>query len=1065
MSSAPRFVLDAEGPAPGRPVRLDADQQRVVDHRSGSLLVLAGPGTGKTTTIVEAIAARIADPDDPVPADSVLALTFGKRAAAELRDRVVARLGGGVLPAIATFHSFAYGLLRQHATAEEYRDPPRLLSGAEEDVRIRDLLMGAVADDSIDWPDDLVGALPTLGLANEVRAVLARAKALGLAPEQLARIGARSGRPAWQALGALAQQEADVMVLENVLDYVELLHRAVLWAQSRDGQLALADRFRFVYVDEYQDTDPLQVALLQALIGPRTAVVAVGDPDQAIYAFRGADVGGLLRFPEQFPRADGSPAPIVVLRHTRRFGLPIRAAATAVLGRRPWPGIPAELAHAHRNPTCAGDGEVRVSLFDNESARAAHVAQQIRRAHLRDGIAWHDCAVIVRTSRSIAPLQRALLEAGVPAAVAADEIPLRAEPAVAELLAALQVAAAPQRASAGAVLDLASGPIGGIDAASMRRLGRALRQAARRSDPDTLPAPSDVLIRAVVLGEADLPAGLPEDLAAGVRRLAGLLGEAHDQVLAGEPPLAVLWTLWSGGRRRAHGWPQRLREAALAGSRSAHHDLDAVMALFDTAERAEARGGGVAGVRAFAATVLGQQIPAEPVLERSVTGSAVRVLTAHRAKGLEWRRVWIIDAEEGTWPDLRSRGSVLEPDRLTRSGVGEGVRPAELLAEERRLFFVALTRAREVVTVAALASDVEGGPQPSRFLADLGVPAERIAGRPAYGASLLGLVAELRAALADPAASPALLDAAAAQLAALASATDADGTPLVPLASPEHWWGTAPLSHRDEPIRPPTEPVRLSGSRLEGLLDCPLKWFLEHDVHAEVQRGPATKFGSVVHALAEYVAKGEVPADLAAVDPLVDRVWADLRFEAPWQSAVERAEARSALRRFLAYHLRADRTLESTEQHVAAEVEVPTPAGEQVKVTLTGFLDRLERDSRGRAVAIDLKNMRNGIPADQVPEHAQLGIYQQILRASGEDVGGAALVQLRVPAARDAEDPKVQMQQALPDQSPTWIERKIGEGAYTLLSEAFAARPGRQCRYCSYQSVCPSQAAGKQVVP
>ncbi|MSZ57452.1 MAG: AAA family ATPase, partial [Actinobacteria bacterium] len=291
------FALDPSPIPAAAPPTLDAEQQEVVNHRSGPLLVLAGPGTGKTTTIVEAIAARINDPVDPLPASSVLALTFGKRAAGELRDRVVTRLGGGLLPTVSTFHSFAYGLTLQHGTTEEYREPPRLLSGAEEDVRIRDLLLGAVDDGAIAWPDDLSGALHTLGLANEVRAVLARAKELGIEPAQLQRIGARSGRPAWEALGILARQESEVMVLENVVDYAELLHRAVLWARTPQGRRALHGQIRAVFVDEYQDTDPLQVALLEALVGPHTSIVAVGDPDQSIYAFRGADVTGIFDFP------------------------------------------------------------------------------------------------------------------------------------------------------------------------------------------------------------------------------------------------------------------------------------------------------------------------------------------------------------------------------------------------------------------------------------------------------------------------------------------------------------------------------------------------------------------------------------------------------------------------------------------------------------------------------------------------------------------------------------------------------------------------------------------------
>ncbi len=120
--------------------------------------MLAGPGTGKTTTIVEAICAQLADPVSPLAPDQVLALTFGRRAATELRERVTRRLGGGLAPTVATFHSFAYGLLRRTDSREEYLDPPRLMSGAEEDVRIRELLRGAVEDGAVDWPEELVGA-------------------------------------------------------------------------------------------------------------------------------------------------------------------------------------------------------------------------------------------------------------------------------------------------------------------------------------------------------------------------------------------------------------------------------------------------------------------------------------------------------------------------------------------------------------------------------------------------------------------------------------------------------------------------------------------------------------------------------------------------------------------------------------------------------------------------------------------------------------------------------------------------------------------------------------------
>lgn len=1067
MRSGPRFVLDRTPLPLATAPTLDAEQARVAAHRHGPLLVLAGPGTGKTTTIVEAMAARLSDPSDPLPPEAVLALTFGRRAAGELRDRVAGRLGGGVLPTVATFHSFAFGLLQQFAPVEEYRDPPRLLSGAEEDVRIRELLIGAITDGTLTWPEDLHGAIGTLGLANEIRAVLSRAKALGLEPEQLQRIGAASDRPAWQAIGVLARTERDVMLLEHVLDYQELLHRCAAWAHSRDGQAVLADRFRAIYVDEVQDTDPLQMSLLRALVGPRTSIVAVGDPDQSIYAFRGADVDGLLTFPEVFRQADGAPAPVVVLSTTRRFGPEIRAAAARVLSRRPWTALSAEVAQAHRNPTALGrEGRVCVQSFDSEAARAAHVAQQIRLAHLRDGVPWPEMAVLVRSSLAIPLLQRALLQAGVPAAVAADEIPLRSEPAVRVLLDALAIALHPERASSTSVLDLLASPLVGLDASQLRHLGRVLRGIERERDPDAAPRPSDDLIRAAVLDEVPLPASLPDELVLRLRRTRALLTRVHDEVADGATPAQALWVLWNGqvADGRAHGWPQRLRNAALDGSRSAHHDLDAVMALFDAAERAESRNRGVVGVSAFLSALADQQIPAEAVAERSVSGDVVRLLTAHRAKGLEWDRVWIVGVEEGTWPDLRTRGSVLEPDRLDVDGVGAGVQPGELLAEERRLFFVALTRARDAVTVCTLQAVNDGTAQPSRFIDDLDLPIEHVGGRPMFDASLTGLVARLRSALADPASSTALRGAAASQLAALATATGDDGAALVPLAHPDTWWGLREFTQRDEPVRDPDRAVSLSGSRLEGLLACPLKWFLEHDVHADVQRGAATKFGSVVHAVADFVAKGDVPAELGAMDELVDRIWSEMRFEASWQSAAERADARAALARFLEYHLRADRELVATEAHVNAEIEVPLPGGGVTQVRLSGYLDRIERDADGGLVAIDFKNMRNGVPDKDVPEHAQLGVYQRILRANGEQVHGAALVQLRLPEGRGSDAPKVQMQSALPDENPTWIDLELGQGAAILRAEGFAARRGPSCRFCSYQRVCPSQPEGTGVV-
>jgi superfamily I DNA/RNA helicase/RecB family exonuclease len=1055
---------------PDAPV-LDPEQELVANHRDGPLLVLAGPGTGKTSTIVEAVVRRLTDVDRPLSQDEVLVLTFGRRAAGELRDRLARRLPGR-LPTVATFHALAYGLISDRAVGEV----PRLLSGAEDDVRIRELLRGAIDDGSIAWPAELAEAVGTLGLANEIRAVLARARALDLDPVDLARIGRAANQPAWVAVAELARQDSEVMVLENVCDYAELLHRAVLQLRESEMQHRMHGRFRAIYVDEYQDTDPLQVAMLHALVGPDCSLVAVGDPDQSIYAFRGADIRAIVRFPEEFRTATGEPAPVVVLRHTRRFGQQLREAATRILGNRPLTvhgsgAISRDLLTAHRNPSCQlPGGEVLVQSYPSESSRDAGIAEQIRRAHIDEQVPWEQMAILVRTARHIPALQRMLTSAEVPTMVAADERPLRAEPAVAVLLTAARAAVDLPNLSTELALELLLGPLGGLDAGDLRALGRQLRRILRgMTEPGLLPSSSELLRDALCGTLPDLIQldGPQADSWRGLQRLRALLVRAHEQIEQGQPAAVILWTLWSGDLAdggRAHGWPERLRRAALRGSRTADREIDAVLALFDTADRTQQRYRGIAGIAFLLSALQAQQIPAEPVAERSLDLAAVRILTAHRAKGLEWDRVWIVGAQEGEWPDLRQRGTVLQSERLSATGLGEAPTVSELLAEERRLFYVACTRARERVTITTVASAEQGDDEFSRFVHDLALPIQPMAPRPREAASMTALVARLRHTLQDPTASPALREAAAQRLAGLAAQRDDDGTPLVPAADPRQWWGARGTSPGVSPVRPADEPIALSGSGLGALNTCPLRWFLDHEAAAESVKSTATRFGSVVHAVAEGIGSGEVPADHAMADALLNRVWRELRFDAPWQSDVERDAAREALSRFLDYHLAAARTLVTTEREYQAEVELPTPTGSD-RVRLRGFLDRVERDEQGRAVAIDLKTTRSAVSAAELATFPQLGVYQLLLQSDEQQrPGGAALVQLRLEQSKGSSAPKVQFQDPIPEQGPSWVARDLGIAAHTVRTESFDAVAGQHCKSCPHTWSCPTTPQGQQVL-
>ena len=486
------YRLSLDRSAPVAPPVLDEFQQSVVDHPGGPLLVLAGPGTGKTTTLVEAIVDRIerrgASPE------SVLALTFSRKAAEQLRDRVTARLGRTMATTLSsTFHSFAYGLVRRYSTAELYAAPLRLLSAPEQDVVLQELLAGNREDQL--WPPALDAAVATRGFAREVQAVLARAREKGLDPLDLKALGEDSGAPELVAAARFMQQYQVILDDQSSIDYPELIYRAVLLAEQPAIRADLRARFGHVFVDEYQDTDPSQVRLLRALAGDGRDLTVVGDPDQSIYAFRGAEVRGILDFPRAFPQRDGSRADTVALRVTRRFGPRLlRLSRAVVSGLATTGSIDADTFEAFRHPEARsgsfGAGRADVLTFDTERAETEHVADLLRRAHLEDGVPWSEMAVLVRSGRTSIPrLRRALGAAGVPVEVASDDTPLVQEPAVLPLLDALRAVvdldnddpADLDHFGADRAEALLGSPVGGLDATEVRALARALRAREKRA--------------------------------------------------------------------------------------------------------------------------------------------------------------------------------------------------------------------------------------------------------------------------------------------------------------------------------------------------------------------------------------------------------------------------------------------------------------------------------------------------------------------------------------------------------------------------------------------------------
>ncbi len=1065
------------GPAVEAP-RLDDAQQRVVEHAGGPLLVLAGPGTGKTTTIVEAVVDRVIR--RAIDPGRVLVLTFSRKAAAELRERITLRLDHTVRQPLAmTFHSYAYALVRrEYALAGE--QPPVLLPGPEQLLEVRRLLRGEAADGGHGWPERLRPALGTRGFAEELRDFLLRAAERGLDGSGLAALGRVHGRDDWVSAGRFLDSYAARFDLAPVpaYDYAQiiriagaLLRRGAVRARERDA-------YDVVLVDEYQDTDPAQEELLVELASDGRELIAVGDPDQSIYAFRGADVDAIRRFPERFRAPGGEPAGVVALRTSRRSGLALLAASRRVAERLPRAAgrQDAAASREHRQLVAldgAERGRVRIITAASVTQEAAVIADILRRGHLIDGLAWSQMAVLVRSAVRQAPLlQRALSAAGVPVHVVGDDLPLTFEPGTRPLLRLITCALRPEALDEHAATELLTGPLGGTDALGLRRLRRGLQAAALAAGQPPAAEPLAGALRDPrELVQAGWPDGGPDALAqraavsaraagpevAAARRVAALLEVARQAEQDGTPH-EVLWAVWEASGLAAH-W-QSASAAGGARGALADADLDAMVALFDAAARFTARLPH-SSTRLFLDSLAGQEIAGETLAEQAPRIDAVSLLTAHRAKGLEWDLVIVAGVQEGSWPDMRQRGSMLGMDELIDVMAGReagaswhgseaaAAVSARLLAEERRLFYVAVTRARRDLIVTAVGAE-DADDRPSRFLAELAgdeIEIESVAGAGRHWLSLPALTADLRRSAADPALSARVRAAAAHQLARLATAG-------VRGASPRQWYALTELTAAGERI---PGNVQISPSRVETFTKCGLRWMLEAAVGVRTP-AVAQHLGIVIHAAAALAAEG---ADDGEVAKRVDELWGHLDFGSSWYSERQRAKAEAMVAKFLEWHHNNPREL------VAVEHQLRVSMGE---ITITGQVDRLERDEDGAAIIVDLKTGTGKPSGAELDRHPQLGVYQlAVLLGAFEQLGlsepgGAELVQVGNAALKASV--RVQSQRGLrSDPDPEWARKLVETVAAGMAGPVFTATANPGCRVCPVASSCPVDERGGQLTP
>jgi DNA helicase-2/ATP-dependent DNA helicase PcrA len=650
----------------GPSARLNSAQRDAVEHGDGPLLVLAGAGSGKTRVITHRIVRLLGR---GVPAAAVVALTFTNKAAGEMRERVGAMLGKKGASAarglvVSTFHSFGLGVMQRER--EAVGGAFTIFDQGDQTSLVKQLLRAAGADRAYD-----------------AQAVLARISNAKNAFQTAAELPEREGDAYDEITKVVFPRYQSALRQYKAFDFDDLVCEvARLWRDDEAVRERWQNKYLYVLVDEYQDTNRAQLEMLRLLCGERRNVCAVGDDDQAIYGWRGADVRNILDFESHFPGAR-----VVKLEQNYRSQQPILSVANAVIAKRTdskW----RKVLFTERD----GGERVRLAVAPTPEVEATWVGREVRRLVREEGKRPRDVAVLYRSNGQSRLVEEALREQGVThRVVGGTQFFERKE--VKDVLAYMKLALNPSDEIS--LRRVVNYPARGIGEATLEKLAL---HAATRAWP---------LWQVVERVDAfdDVP-GAGRD---GCRGLAQLVADARRDLFdpaAKKPPSEVARTIVEriGLKAEIDGSSPSVDAA---GKRWAN-----VESILATLARRETRAGKTTdGLAAFLHTLT------MDVDNEEEAGDVVTLSTLHGSKGLEFDVVFLIGCEEGYLPHART---------LDVRATDDPTAGAADIEEERRLFYVGVTRARERLVLSRAKSRVLRGKAvprtPSRFLLD--IPAE-----------------------------------------------------------------------------------------------------------------------------------------------------------------------------------------------------------------------------------------------------------------------------------------------------------------------------------------------------
>ena len=970
------------GRAPG--IELNPEQRAAVQHGQGPLVVVAGAGTGKTRVITERIR-YLLETQPELTGEEILGLTFTDKAAAEMKHRVVASAGErGQAVTLSTFHSFCSALL------QKVRSELKPIDNVDHWILLRRNLAqlqleqfrqiaepGQFLGDFLEFfsrcQDELVTPDDYQRYAEQMAENFRRVRAAMPADER----AIRDAEIARVEEIARAYRVSDRLVRErNLLTFgMQILDAVTRLREDPALRERLRARYRYLLVDEFQDTNIAQLELLWLLGGERPNLVVVGDHRQAIYRFRGASFGSFTIFLQRF--AGGSPAahrdllrPLTL--NYRSAGRILRVAGQSICHNEK----PTNIPEYPLTPTRDDGEKVRIVTHPSAASEAQWVASEIERLH-RAGARWHSFAALYRSHAHREKLVEVLKARKIPFVI--RNLSILSHPLVRDLIAYLRLIG--QHSDDVACARVLAMPAWGLEPRDLVRLAERAGKGKRMSLWDALQiAQGELPFSGGGRRTDELVALITEMRTIAARKSAA---EVFDEL---SERLDIGAGVSADDRKYFDRLAQFVREWEPKSETKRLHEFVEYLDYFEQA-------GGTIN------------------LEQE-GGDAVRLMTVHAAKGLEFDHVYVLRLVQRGFP-AGEKLRVLEfPPELMKEELPQG---SFHIQEERRLFYVAVTRARHRLTLNTVEHKRS---KPSVFLDDILMDAqtkrrdvEQLAPPPA----------EAAAAANEP--PPALFSAAS----------------RARIGSRITQWAAT--------YRPPVpDSLQLSPTSVGDLEFCPQKYLFSRSW--KIRGGPAAQmsFGSVMHNTIKYfigaLSKGRT-LPFEEVEKKFELEWTSAGFEDPYQEAEYKKEGLAELRAFHASALAAPPDV------IAQEKPFELPMDNNV--VLTGRMDQVNRIAPG---AVEIVDYKTGKPRDEkkAEKDAQLSAYALAAREAFDwNPVRLTFYNLQnnqaVSASRD-------------DKALDKLCGEIQEAAADIRAGRFPPKPGYWCRSCDYESLCPAREQG-----